>query len=456
MGLPTIMQAQYYSNPFYYNIISNTVIITGYNGTGGTVNIPGTISALPVTAIGPAVFDGANMTSVIIGTNVASIGTGAFALCQNLNSVTMGTNVATIGASAFLDDIKLTAFTIPSSVTLIETNAFAFTSLTNVAIPASVTNIGDYSFGSCDWLTAITVDSNNPAYSSLSGVLFDKKQTRLIEYPAGIYTIYTIPNSVISIAYRAFYFCNGLRGVTMSTNTACIGSQAFEGCTQLPSVMIPWSVTNIGEYAFQQCPEMSAITVDTNNPNYTSIGGVLFDKNVTTLIVYPGGAGGNYAIPHSVTSIGDYAFQSSFTLNSVTIPDSVTNIGAGAFQECNDLISIYFEGDQPIGVGAYLFANSGNPTIYYLLGTTGWAATFDGDPAVLWNPQATAFTTTGGQFGFNISGPTNTMIVVEACTNLANPVWQPIQTNTLTGGVCYFSDPQWTNFPNRFYGFSWP
>ena len=54
-------------------------------------------------------------------------------------------------------------------------------------------------------------------------------------------------------------------------------------------------------------------------------------------------------------------------------------------------------------------------------------------------------------FGFIISWATNVSVVVEACTNLANPIWSPVGTNTLTGGSSYFSDPQWTNYPARFY-----
>ena len=67
-----------------------------------------------------------------------------------------------------------------------------------------------------------------------------------------------------------------------------------------------------------------------------------------------------------------------------------------------------------------------------------------------------AFTTSGSGiltncFGFNIAGNTNATVVVEACTNMANPVWVPVQTNILTSGSIYFSDPGWTNYPSRFY-----
>ena len=94
-------------------------------------------------------------------------------------------------------------------------------------------------------------------------------------------------------------------------------------------------------------------------------------------------------------------------------------------------------------------------TVYYLPGTTNWGATFDGRPTVLWNPQAqndASFGVQNNQFGFNITGSSNLVIVVEACTNLANPVWFPVQTNTLpTVGSSYFSDPAWTNHPGCFY-----
>ncbi len=68
---------------------------------------------------------------------------------------------------------------------------------------------------------------------------------------------------------------------------------------------------------------------------------------------------------------------------------------------------------------------------------------------------------TNDQFGFNITGSSNLVIVVEACTNLANPVWLPVSTNTLntyvgTNGTSYFSDPQWTNNPAGFYRFRSP
>ena len=138
----------------------------------------------------------------------------------------------------------------------------------------------------------------------------------------------------------------------------------------------------------------------------------------------------------------------------MTIPNSVTNIGNDAFESCTSLNGVYFKGNA-LSVGSPAFFYDTNTTIYYLPGTTGWGAVLGSRPTVLWNPQVQTGDATFGvrtnRFGFNIAGASNLVIVVEACSNLANPIWSPVRTNTLTGGSSYFSDPQWTNYPDRFY-----
>jgi len=89
-----------------------------------------------------------------------------------------------------------------------------------------------------------------------------------------------------------------------------------------------WS---INRSAFEYCGSLTNIAVDSGNPNYTSAGGVVFVKTITTLIQCPKGLTGGYLIPNSVTSIGENAFSDCPGLTNVTIPDSVSSIGAWGF-----------------------------------------------------------------------------------------------------------------------------
>jgi hypothetical protein len=193
-----------------------------------------------------------------------------------------------------------------------------------------------------------------------------------------------------------------------------IDNSAFAYWTRLTSITIPNSVTNIGDNAFFGCTRLTSVTV-----------------------------------PNSVTCIGDNTFQWCDSLTSITIPNSVTNIGDNAFFGCTTLLGVYFRSNAP-SIGSYLFAYA-SPTVYYLPGTTGWGSTYSGRPTMLWNPEPQRIAVQTNGFGFTITGTTNIPIVVEASTNLQGGSWTALQTCTLTNGSIYFSDPQWTNYPGRFY-----
>jgi len=265
----------------YYTYINNkTALQVTYQGSSsssysneysGVVNIPESVTSSGKTY------------------SVTSIGYWAFQGCTGLTSVTIPNSVTSIGSYAFSSCTGLTSVTIPNSVTSIGVLAFdGCSKLTSVTIPNSVTSIGDYAFRSCSGLTEINVDENNSTYSSINGVVFNKSQTELIQYPGGKQGAYTIPNSVTSIGSSAFSYCSGL----------------------------------------------TEINVDENNSTYSSIDGVLFNKSQTELIQYPGGKQGAYTIPNSVTSIGVLAFYGCGGLTSVTIPNSVTSIKSYTFYNC--------------------------------------------------------------------------------------------------------------------------
>ena len=359
-------------------------------------------------------------------------------------STTNGYPVVSIGNSVF-EDFPVTNVTIPSSVTNIGNNAFTdCTHLISVAIPGSVTYIGLFAFSECSSLTSATI-SNGVA--GIGGSAF---------FECSSLTNVTIPGSVADLGGTAFEDCSRLRSVTISNGVTSIGNYAFGLCADLANVTIPESVTNIGDAPFLECSALTNIFVDTANPAYSSLNGILFDKAQATLVTYPAGRTNSvYSIPASVTSVGMDALRGCVSLTSLTILGGVTSIGGTAFANCPSLKFAYFLGSAPPDAGNAFY---GTPaTVYYLPGTSGWSATFGGVPTVLWDPQATAFTTVGGQFAFSIAGPTNATIVLEACTNLANAVWLPVSTNMLSSsGASSFNDLQWTNYPIRYYRFSAP
>ena len=246
------------SSGFEYSVEDNKVTITGYVGEASELAIPSSIDGKPVVCIGDK----------------------AFYNCLTIKSV---------------------------------------------SIPSSVEAIGLEVFSGCQNLEAIHVDENNENYSSVSGVLFSKDAKNLIIYPSGKQDeYYAVPEGVASIEQNA-----------------------FKDCRNLLCVFLPNSYVHSGN-CFSTCGNLISFLVDANNPNYTSVDGVLYDKNRKTLILYPAGKiDDNCLVPNGVEAIGEYAFANCGNLLSITIPASVTNIGEYAFAGCSAIKEIVFRGVRP-------------------------------------------------------------------------------------------------------------
>jgi hypothetical protein len=250
---------------------------------------------------------------------------------------------------------------------------------------------------------------------------------------------------VITIGVSAFYGCASLTNIIMSTNVTYIDTYVFLGCSSLNQFNIPNKVVSLGEAAFGDCNALTNVNMGNSLAN---IGRLAFSgcSNLS-----------NVLIPNTVTNIGDNAFVYCYALTEATIGKGVTSYGTAPFMLC-PLKRVYFLGDAPmVPLG---FSDMTQLIVYYLPGTSGWGTTFDGRPAlvismsILTNDASFGLHT--NQFGFNVAGSYGLTLVVEADTNLNSPVWYPLQTNTLLGTSFYFSDPQWTNQPNRFYRVRWP
>ncbi len=168
----------------------------------------------------------------------------------------------------------------------------------------------------------------------------------------------------------------------------------------------------------------------------------------------------NVTISEGVASIGAAAFGHCDALTQVTIPDSVTTLFSQAFAWCQNLKGVYFKGGTPSGSGTFMFIGSYQSTVYYQGDTTGWETTYGGRPTQRWDPSILtdggSFGVTNNTFAFNIAGSSNELVKVEACTSLVAGIWEPIVTSSLSNGAVYFSDPDYTNHPSRFYQLEMP
>jgi len=157
----------------------------------------------------------------------------------------------------------------------------------------------------------------------------------------GLKTI-NLPSTVDSIKTWAFYGCTGLTSIAIPTSVTSIGDGTFWGCTSLSTISIPTSVKKIGNYVFYGCWALTQINADASNINFSSVSGVLYNKDKTTLIAYPPGKPDiSYTIAASVDTIGFSAFGYCKNLTSITIPQTVIYITGHAFMQCNGLTSVY-------------------------------------------------------------------------------------------------------------------
>ena len=358
-----------------------------------------------------------SLREIIIPDSVTSIGGSAFSGCTSLREIIIPDSVTSIGGSAFSGCTSLKEVEIPDSVTSIGGSAFSgCTSLKEVEIPDSVTEIDGWAFSGCTSLTKIILPKN---MTSIEGGVFSGcSSLESIVIPEGVTTIGTrsqseppygstfsgctslaeivIPDSVTEIYDFAFSGCTSLSKVKLSNNLTEIAGATFSGCTSLREITIPDSVTSIGNYAFSDCtslesvtigsgveqldidafldysnaPVVSAscrrlanITVSPENKTYSSVDGVLFNKDKSELLAYPiGNKRSSYTIPDGVTKIDQKAFYGCRYIETLTIPASVKEIEASALGNCYDIRTINYLGTREqwkeviIGADNYMFA----------------------------------------------------------------------------------------------------
>ena len=371
-----------------------------------------------VTEIGDEAFYDFRGEEIHMGSSVQTIGRDAFARCDNLETILLPASVSAISTLAFCDSGLKTVYCEGSAPTF---GHCIFPEFPDKATLYCKEDIDGWrTLASDEWNSYLLKEmlglgecGKNDADQLIwtldpDGTLNISGSWQMKDYSANnrapwydlrdkIKTV-TFGAEVATVGDEAFADCSSLRQIVFSDIMEELGSCAFDRCTSLQEITIPKNVDSIAAYTFADCSSLRQISVSSGNAEYTSVDGVLFNKDQTKLYCYPAGKTDTsyYAIPGSVTSIYSGAFSScasltrvdisakvtsigfqSFyeceALKEVHIPASVTTIANDSFANCRSLNAVYFEGNAPSACSAAAFNNCASSfTIYYNPGTTGW------------------------------------------------------------------------------------
>ena len=440
---------------------------------------PGTVFNMPdtVTTLGDyGMYSIEAVSQVTLSEKLQVIGRSALYSCRNLNDITLPDTLTEIGERAFAYCVELETNTLPDSLEIICDSAFeSCDNLAEITIPDSVETVGDCAFGWCDALrkihigsgvtcwggykgtddyyysdilystypAEITVSPKNKILSAENNVLYNKEKTILFKYSAKkTDTVFEIPDGVQELWGRAFEYADNLTKLTIPESVEKIGGQCFRFCKNIKEIRIPDSVADVEHDVFRNCSSLETIYIGKNvelldssilsdctslknikvseeNPNYSSVNGVLFNKDKTKLIQYPSGVSmKGYVIPSTVKEvssvafddcegfydevslnnivyigdcllyyrvpysekreyisikkgtrmIGSFTFEYNSKIRGISLPDEIRIISAEAFSGCDSLQTIYI----PAGIkyiGNYTFSSCYELTDIYYGGT---------------------------------------------------------------------------------------
>lgn len=330
-----------FSYPFYYTSNGSAATITGTQSSSGYLTIPSTLGGLPVRAIADRAFYGDSFTTISLPASVTNVNGAAFEACWQLNSILVSSSNPSFSSSGgvLFDKYRKTIvkrpsgltgnYTIPNSVTEIGNFAFEGNSITSIVVPSRITWVGTAAFLKCSSLSDISLPSNLVRLGSYC-----------FEGCSSLQSV-VLPAKLKDVPYHCFYNCDALARIEIPPLVESIGVDAFVNCEVLEEVVIPKATTIIPPNSFWDSPGLKSFLVDSDNPANKSEDGVLFNKAGTILKLYPAARKGLYAIPETVTTIGNLGFKNARYLTKVSLPDSLSAIPIYAFQNCGELPSIY-------------------------------------------------------------------------------------------------------------------
>ncbi len=280
----------------------------------GEVTVPSAVDyegeTYTVTSIGDFTFmvpsgADANLTAVNLPETIESINASAFA-GSNIASLTIPSGCKFIGNSAFSRCVNLTSLEIPEGVTTLGNECFVGTSLESIVVPNSVTLMGMACMASLPTLKSAVIG-----------------------------------DGVKNIPANCFSSCTGLAELTLGNSVEQINGLALSGCSALEALHLPASLHTFLDRALINMSSLKSITVDPASEYYASVDGILFSKDMKTIVKYPIGLRTTtYTIPEGVENVATCCFDHMDTFTEVKVPSTLRTIGKYAFW-ANDQVTVF-------------------------------------------------------------------------------------------------------------------
>lgn len=382
------------------NVIQKVIIEPGINEIGthafsqcknlNSVNIPGTVSIIGESAFRES--DKLANVDFQDGTEALKISTCAFLKCTGLKNIELPNRTKEIEGSAFNECTGITNVTIPSNVESLDSLSFSDCSeLSSIEVDPNNSNYcsvdgvvyskdrktiicypggkkGNYNildgvtvieigaFQGCGGLTGINIPNsvteiNRCAFQECSGLVSVKIPNSVTKFGEYVFlnckslTECSLPDNYPEIPAFLCNGCANLENIEIPSAVKKIGSGAFDG-TGLTSIVIPSNIEDVGQAPFNGCDKLNNIEVAENNKDYSSVDGVLYDKDKKVIIRCPAQRKGEYVILDGVETIAVGALSGCVSVTNIDIPSSVTKIESGAFSGCSGLTSL----EIPLGV----------------------------------------------------------------------------------------------------------
>ena len=312
-----------------------------------SINIPNSVTAIKKYAFSQC----ESLRSIAFPDNLSSIGYRAFWSCKSISSIVIPHNIIEIGDEVFAFCSSITKMVVDKNNPMYDSrdncNAIIYTTTNTLVsgcqktiVPESITNIGNYAFEGCLYLTSITIPEKvihigKWAFANCVSL-----------------TSINIPKGVKHIEERTFFGCESLRSIDLPNTITSIGERSFEYCLSLNSISIPNTVTIIDDNAFHNCTSLSSITMP--NSVLSIAGGVFRECKSLKSIV----------IPNKVNKIEAWTFAGCISLKNIMMHSGVDSIKDKAFDHCSTLNEIYCYATIPPNIYDSLVFSNYDATLY--------------------------------------------------------------------------------------------